>query len=385
MNNAFNLSDVAQGRYAANNNNIYTDLKINVDMTGVSSDPTKLCLIAKKYAANSSEISGGVYGSAPKRLYCDVNKVIGSTAYSQMKSYYNTNYNWSTLMNYYNGKLATMLSNYNKCIKTNSTNGLTSYDGKYVKIGTKFYKMFVRNTNTYHVIMYNTSTERMPTYTVNGANTIQVNTDSTTTSNNYMNNIINSFINGAKDDQNTAIFSGQTSWKAGAAVIELLPKYAITLEEVANEVVSMGNISETYTGTSYEYTQGACYDAAYNMFAIPYGVIRFKCATGTNTYQTSKSEGMGIARWLATALGSNIHDLQILPYCPGDNIREYMKTHDVLDLSVISGHYQVIFRAPAGTSTSSTTEWSPCSFVFDPLTCKGTFDITKVVNVPDED
>ena len=112
-------------------------------------------------------------------------------------------------MNYYNGKLATKLANYNACIKTSTAPALTSYNGKMVKIGNKFYKMFVNATNSYHVIIYNTSDQRMPTYTVNGNNTIQIDTDSSTTSNSYMNNIINSFAN-VKDDQNTNLFTCQT-------------------------------------------------------------------------------------------------------------------------------------------------------------------------------
>lgn len=382
MNSAFNLSDVAQGRYAEYTNSINANLKLNINMAGVSSDPTKISAVIKKYAANSSDISGGTFGNANTNLYVDVNKAIGSSAYSQMKIYYNSNYNWSTLMNYYNNLLSTKLSGYNACIKNNTTMALTSYNGKIVKVGNKYYKMFITSANSYHVILYNTSSERMPTYTVSGTNTIQINTDSSSTANSYMNNIINSFANGVKDDQNNTLFTAQTSWKAGAAVIEILPKYNVVLEEVSNETVMTGGTSATFTAT--EYTQGDTYDAAYDIFAIPYGRLAFKPNGSNTTYYTSKSEGLGIARWLATALGSaNLYDLQILPYCPSSNIREYMTTNNVLDLSIISGHYQLVFRAAPNTSTSSTADWSPCSFIFTALSCKGTFDIDKIINVPD--
>lgn len=364
---------------------INDNLTINIDLTQVASDPTKISAVAKKYAAESSDISGGVFGNVARNMYVDYTKVIGSNAYTQMKNYCTSTYGWSNIMNYYNGKLAAKLANYNACIKTSTTPNITSYDGKMVKIGSKFYKMFVSSINAYHVIIYNTSSERMPAYSVNGINTIQTDTDSTTASNNYMNQLINGIAN-IKDDQNTNLFSCQTSWKAGASVVEILPKYSVVLEEVANENVMTGGSSESFT--SSEYTQGTTYDAAFDMFAIPYGRLAFKCANGTNTYYTSKSEGLGISRWLATYLGSNnghMYDLQILPYCPSDNIRSYMATHNVLDLSAISGHYQVVFRAPAGTSTSTTSAWSPCSFIFTPLSCKGTFDINKQVRLETED
>lgn len=362
---------------------INSNLTLNIDLTQVASDPTKISAVIKKYVAEPSDISGGTYGSVSQSSYVDYSKAIGPKAYNQMKSYYNSHYGWSTAMSYYNGKLASTLANYNACIKTANVPALTSYNGKMVKIGSKFYKMFVNSTSAYHVIIYNTSDERMPTYTVNGANTIQVNTDTSSTSNNYMNNIINSFAN-VKDDQNTNLFTCQTYWKAGAGVVEILPKYSVVLEEVANESVMTGQKSETFVGT--EYTQGTTYDAAFDMFAIPYGRLAFKCANGTHTYYTSKSECLGISRWLATALGSaNVYDLQILPYCPNENIRNYMATHAVLDLSAISGQYQVVFRAPAGTSPSSTSDWAPCSFIFTPLSCKGTFDIAKNIAPTTED
>lgn len=384
MNSAFNLQDVSDGRYLACTNNINANLTLNVNMSGVISDPTKIVAVVKKYAADPSDISGGTFGNANRNLYVDYAKAIGSTAYSQMKTYYTNNYGWSTLMNYYNGKLATDLSGYNACIKTATVPAITSYNGKVVKIGTKFYKMYITSANSYHVILRNTSNERMPTYTVNGANTLYINTDSSTTANNYMNNIINSFANGVKDDQSNKLMTAQTSWKAGCAVIEILPKYNVNLEEIATEDIMMGNTSETFS--SFEYTQGTTYDAPYDMFAIPYGRLAFKCSGGNTTYYTSKSEGIGIARWLAQAMGSaNVYDLQIMPYCPSSNVRDYMASNNVLDLGAISSHYQIIFRAPPGSSVSTPSLWSPCSFIMTALSCKGTFDIEKEIDVPDED
>ena len=382
MNDHFSLDKVADNSYIVQTTSINSDLTLSVDMSGVTSDPTKISAVVKKYAAEPTDISGGTFSSSVRNLYVDYNKAIGSNAYSQMKAYYNASYNWSTLMNYFNGKLSTKLSSYNACIKTNSNNDITSYNGKIVKVGTKYYKMFISATNSYHVILYNTSSERMPTYTVNGSNTIQIDTDSGTTANNYMNNIINSFAS-VKDDQNTNLFTTQTSWKAGAGVIEILPKYSVVLEEVANEIVMTGGTSETFSAS--QYTSGTTYDAAFNIFAIPYGRLAFKPSNSNNTYYTSKSEGLGIARWLATALGSNLYDLQLLPYCPSDNIRETMGSSNVLDLSVISGNYQIIFRAPAGTQTSATSSWSPCSFIFTALSCKGSFDIDCQIAVSNDD
>lgn len=377
MNSRFALDEVISDTYSVTKTQLNTDLNLNIIMYQAS--PAYINLVAKKYAAVASEITDGTYGSVPASTYVDYTKIITNTAYNQMKSYYNTNYNWNTLMSYFNGRLSTNLSEYNANIKTPTNNSITYYNGKIIKKDNKYYKLFVAPTNAYHVIIHASTNNVQPTYSVNGSNTIQIDDNSNYST--YLNNIINSFANGVKDDQNNNLFTGQTSYKGGASVIEILPKYSVTIEEVSNELVMTGGTSETFTAT--EYSQGKTYDAAYNIFAIPYGRIGFTPANSQNVYYTSKSEGIGIGRWLAEKLGSsNAYDLQILPYCPSSNIREYMANNDVLDMSIVSGRYQLVFRAPTGTSTSSTSSWKPCSFVFTALSCRGEFDIDEIIEIP---
>lgn len=377
MNSRFALDEVIAGNYTRTITRLNNDLVLNIDMSQAS--PAYINLVAKKYAAIPSEITDGTYGSVPASTYVDYGRIIANAAYNQMKSYYSTTYNWNTLMSYFNGRLSTNLSSYNANIKTSTNNSITYYNGKIIKKDNKYYKLFVAPTNTYHVIVHASTTNAQPTYTVNGSNTFQL--DDNTTYSTYLNNIVNSFANGVKDDQNNNLFTGQTTYKGGMSVVEILPKYSVTIEEVSNELIMTGGTSAAFTVT--EYAQGKTYDAAYNIFAIPYGRIGFTPANSQTVYYTSKSEGIGIGRWLAESLGSaNVYDLQVLPYCPSPNIREYMANNDVLDMSIVSGHYQLVFRAPTGTSTSSTSSWQPCSFIATALSCRGEFDIDKIIEIP---
>jgi len=377
MNASFAIDKVNSGTYSETITPINSNLTISTSIDEEYASPINL--VAKKYGALPTEISNGTYGNVPTNLYVDYSKIISNSAYNQMLSYYSTNYNWNTLTTYFNGRLATNLSSYNANIKTSNNNSLSYYNGKIIKKDNKYYKLFISPTNTYHIIIHSVPGALQPTYTVNGANTIQIDNNSDYGS--YLTNIINSFANGVMDDQNEKLFTGQSFIKSSTSVIEILPKYAVTLEEISTELVMLGGTSETFSAT--EYTQGVTYDAAYNIFAIPYGRIEFKAAnSSTNTYYTSKSEGLGISRWLANKLGSsNLYDLQILPYCPNSNIREYMSENSVLDLSIISGHYQIVFRAPNGTNTSDTSSWSPCSFIFTALSCQGEFNIDQIINI----
>ena len=69
MNEHFALDKVADNTYSVSTTSINNDLTLNIDMSGVVSDPTKISAIVKKYAADPSDISGGTFGNAPTNLY----------------------------------------------------------------------------------------------------------------------------------------------------------------------------------------------------------------------------------------------------------------------------------------------------------------------------
>ena len=69
-----------------------------------------------------------------------------------------------------------------------------------------------------------------------------------------------------------------------------------------------------------------CNDQLFDMFCIPYGKLHIKDdVTAGGTVQdiyTNANAGLAAARAIATQYGSNLYDLQILPYCPIKEIRD---------------------------------------------------------------
>lgn len=63
-------------------------------------------------------------------------------------------------------------------------------------------------------------------------------------------------------------------------------------------------------------------DAPYDIFAIPYGILQVETKTDnviTNVF-TSKEIGLAVASSLIVKLANNLYDIQLLPYCPIQNL-----------------------------------------------------------------
>ena len=58
------------------------------------------------------------------------------------------------------------------------------------------------------------------------------------------------------------------------------------------------------------------YDAPYKMFCIPLTPVEAIVKVGENALLTTKDKMLQIASSIATGLGSNLYDIQLLPYCP---------------------------------------------------------------------
>lgn len=69
-----------------------------------------------------------------------------------------------------------------------------------------------------------------------------------------------------------------------------------------------------------------CNDQLFDIFCIPYGKLRIRddvTTGGTPKYfYTNAQAGLAAARAMAQELGSNLYDLQILPYCPIKELRD---------------------------------------------------------------
>lgn len=65
-----------------------------------------------------------------------------------------------------------------------------------------------------------------------------------------------------------------------------------------------------------------CNDQLFDIFCIPYGQIKVFDSVAQESVYTQANAGLAAARAMAKELGSNLYDLQILPYCPIKEIRD---------------------------------------------------------------
>ena len=98
-------------------------------------------------------------------------------------------------------------------------------------------------------------------------------------------------------------------------------------------------------------------DAPYMMFCIPYGDSVRILPTGADAYIMSKSVAMNTAISIAKALGSEIYDVQLLPYNPMDWIVKSGTTNTLIDANPNSD----INHIKSGSETIGLIYWSTVS------------------------
>lgn len=102
--------------------------------------------------------------------------------------------------------------------------------------------------------------------------------------------------------------------------------------------ISMTEVSSTLGTTIKSYipaNRAQCYDTPMDIFAIPYTDVMSIADTGPLTYHCSKQIALQAAMALGQA-GNNLYDIQILPYCPIDEIRTMVtRSGDNLALSLV--------------------------------------------------
>lgn len=102
----------------------------------------------------------------------------------------------------------------------------------------------------------------------------------------------------------------------------------------------------------FKSTNRQLYDAPYKMFCIPVTAGEAVVKVGETLISTTKDKMLQIASSIATGLGSNLYDIQLLPYCPiegqfevmlnSQNGIEYLGGTADIDYSVMTDDEEVI-------------------------------------------
>ena len=108
-------------------------------------------------------------------------------------------------------------------------------------------------------------------------------------------------------------------------------------------------------------------DAPYDLFCIPMKNVSVK-SSGSTVLTTIENVAQAIARGISVAGSSNVLDIQILPYCPIDEVLDSSGDIDITGLT--SGKdYDYIYKTAGGQDEA-------VGIIIYPKMCRGTFDIT---------
>lgn len=180
-------------------------------------------------------------------------------------------------------------------------------------------------------------------------------------------------------DTSSAMFAALDSF------VENIPSFNIMIGGQANgNTFNVSTSGAGYRLEFIEYTQAKKYsipiqntrrqvsDAAYDIFAIPFGDLEVTLKSGSMI--ADKWAGLSAGVNLSAQLGGRMYDLQLLPYCP---IRNFVKTKRIdISKGVEGVDYSFI------TQPLSQGETSPVSVILWASTSTFTFDINYGENLP---
>ncbi len=137
-----------------------------------------------------------------------------------------------------------------------------------------------------------------------------------------------------------------------AEVVAHLNGVSITAVEVSNQSVTTTIPSDS--------NRTHLNDAPYDMFCMPYGAV------DVMGYQTNGDVSMAVAQAMSAQIGSNLYDIQLLPYCP---VQDVIKFNKLIKLDGLAQGYDYHLIEDSADNVLSFVIWCKDS--------KGTFDIQK--------
>ena len=234
------------------------------------------------------------------------------------------------------------------------------YDGKYVKVGDEYYRMSISETGVSRYDIF-TSTDAQYRPAFSGAN----------------GNIVSLHANSTIGSKLTGIITSQSGTYAGAVNTDHISSSFIVAQSKGYSVV-LSKLSVETLNLTMNAGKRVTYDCVADVFAIPYGEMKYKLVDSGDTYTTSRDEGLAIARAIAQELGDTVcYDLQLVPYVPSALVRELMAESDTLCLDDLEpANYDLVTKTFSGETTNAT-------FVLYVSSAKGTFDIPVTLNPKD--
>ena len=216
---------------------------------------------------------------------------------------------------------------------------LLNYNGVIYQRNGKYYKINIK---------YREADENSKTYTV--AN-VTGNSDNLATKIKDFFNLIIYY------NPNIVLYNGSANTSYEAATITTYEKkYSFTSEEIEFDKIK----------ASIPQTRNQNLDAPYDLFCIPVKDVSVK-SSGSTVLTMAENIAIAIARGIAVAGSSNVLDIQILPYCPFEEILDSEGNIDITGFTEYKD-YSYIYKNSGGTDVV-------CGIIIYPKKCRGTFDM----------
>lgn len=242
-------------------------------------------------------------------------------------------------------------------IVVTNKNLYTLYNNKYVKIGSDYYRMSVTPTGFNRFDIYIPNNGNL-TFTPVDDNIVSV----------HKTDALNSELINVISDYNGKYITAVTETVNSSFIIASSVSYSIVLSRLSTATLNVT------IPTNKRHT----YDCVADIFAIPYGEVKYKLTSGGEVFTTNRTDNLALAKEIASQFGSSAcYDLQLVPYVPSSIVRSLMAEDDVLCLTDLEPeNYVTATKTIDNTTTQST-------FVLFVSSSMGTFDIP--VNIEPKD
>ena len=299
-----------------------------------------------------------VTGTSSGGILNGTNSTYFQNAYINVPASFYSNSNVSSLRSYINTAM-------------NSISGVveevaapTSYNGKIVKVGNDFYQMNISASGAKRYDVFRPTSGSSTTLTSSG-NVIQYHDTLSSTDVADIVNDINLVSYKYNSGSSGSYVNYLTNHGDAYLCIASSDEYSITLSPIRTETLSLSN--RVYTSRAHTY------DSTADIFAIPYGNINLK--VGNDYYMTNKTRGLAMGRAIASAFSDSCYDLQLVPYCPSEFVRNYIAEEGYLDSAAIESAAFQTYTTSSGGGDSTIA-----GFVLWCSSSKGTFDINMRIN-----
>ena len=159
---------------------------------------------------------------------------------------------------------------------------------------------------------------------------------------------------------NTSEFPG-IDWTASG-------KSALVSKQCRRYNVYATQVDYNETKVTLKATRNQNFEAPYDLFCLPFGTVNVK-SSGSVLFSTVDNISLSIARAISIkGTTSKVYDIQILPYCPFDEI---LNSDGDIDITGFTNHYDYDF-----ITKDSGGDQINVGIVVYPKKCKGTFDLT---------